>query len=149
MSESNKRNDLKLSEMEIRLLAMLTSLDLDGFMDQVAANFGHIKSLAGTAIAKAVIMAGEGVIPDCDGELKAELKAMLVLSYRCSAMEQMINSIKNDPTIMAATMQHDDAQIAQVLARCVEANTELSRALKAGEPIPSVDEMIDRTGRQP
>ena len=145
MSESNKRNDLKLSEMEIRLLATLVSLDLDGFMDQVAANFGHIKSLAGTAIAKVVIMAGEGVIPDCDGELKA----MLVLSYRCSAMEQMINSIKNDPTLMAATMQHDDAQIAQVLARCVEANVELIRALKAGEVIPSVDEMIDRTGRQP
>lgn len=120
---------LTLSEIEIQMLAKLAAKDLDGFMQHAVAEWAYIQRKAGTAIAKAIILSGDNLIPEC----KSELKTMLILSFRARALESLLKHVANDPQLRK-TLVHDDAQIERVLETCIRQNLALKKQFEAEQP---------------
>ena len=118
-----------LSAIEIDMLAKLAAKDLDSFMQHAVAEWAYIQRKAGTAIAKAIILAGDNIIPEC----RAELRAMLILAHRARALEGLLKHVANDPELRKALI-HDDAQIERVLDRCIETNLALKKQFKGEQP---------------
>ena len=120
-----------LSDLEIQLLARLAAMDLDGFLAVATGEWDSIQRKAGTAIAKAIILAGENIIPEC----KAELRSMLILAFRARALQGLIKHVAHDPQLRQM-LQHDDAQIDRVLETCIRENLALKKQFDETEKRP-------------
>lgn len=122
-------DDLTMSDIEMRMLSKLAAMSLDEVLDEAIRQWRHINELAGASIARALILADAGKIPSHD----AELRLLLVLAYRASALGHLLTHIRNDPELRSA-LEHDDAQIASLLERCMAENLKLRETASAVAP---------------
>jgi hypothetical protein len=129
MSEHTPPSDpFDLSEHDIDMLARFAAIkDLDRFLTIAAHQWKTIKLKSANAVARALVMGAD------NGDA---IEAMMILSYRASALAHLLDSIANEPALRTV-LEHEPIKMAEVLARChAEAKAAAMAATDAETPAP-------------